>query len=163
VILLSGPEPLRGILEKHLLYQIGDMIHNYHFVFIAGNPMGTVPADLPENVEYYTYLNAISLKPVIAKADLIVCRSGYSTLMDLAIMNKKALLIPTPGQTEQEYLAEYLKENGLFYYEQQKDLLLFEAIAKAFQYKGVTRPVFNPHSLMKNAVDALINSVAVKN
>ncbi|NCA79262.1 MAG: glycosyl transferase, partial [Sphingobacteriia bacterium] len=52
------------------------------------------------------------LQQLIVNAPTVICRSGYSTLMDLMTLGKKAVLIPTPGQTEQEYLAENLKEKG---------------------------------------------------
>ena len=43
---------------------------------------------------------------------------------------KSALMIPTPGQTEQEYLAKHLKQSGLFYIAEQKKLNLFNELKK---------------------------------
>ena len=52
---------------------------------------------------------------MVTGSDSIISRSGYTTIMELISMNCAALLIPTPGQTEQEYLAEYLSEKGWFH------------------------------------------------
>jgi UDP-N-acetylglucosamine:LPS N-acetylglucosamine transferase len=56
-------------------------------------------------------LPAAELCSLIMSSDLIISRSGYTTVMDLAALRKKSILIPTPGQTEQEYLGEYLMQN----------------------------------------------------
>jgi predicted glycosyltransferase len=50
----------------------------------------------------------------LASASLVIARSGYSTVMDLVRMRRRAVLVPTPGQTEQEYLARHLSDAGLF-------------------------------------------------
>jgi predicted glycosyltransferase len=60
-----------------------------------------------ENITWHNYLHDDELKEILLHSEKIICRSGYSTIMDLIRLNKGALLIPTPGQTEQEYLAYY--------------------------------------------------------
>ena len=42
-------------------------------------------------------------------------------------------MVPTPGQTEQEYLANYLNEKGLFYTMSQKAFNLELAFDKCYQ------------------------------
>jgi len=64
---------------------------------------------------YFPFLGMNELKWLIMNAKQIVSRSGYSTVMDLLALNKTAIFVPTPGQTEQEYLGDYLMKNGLFY------------------------------------------------
>ena len=59
---------------------------------------------------------------------MVICRSGYSTLMDLMRLRKRAFLIPTPGQTEQEYLARKLMQREVFYSATQKSFSLPEAL-----------------------------------
>ena len=61
-----------------------------------------------------SYLTSRDLNDVLLASKVLVCRAGYSSIMDLTALGKKALLIPTPGQTEQEYLAQYLNEQQLF-------------------------------------------------
>jgi len=62
------------------------------------------------NIKVYDYLLTDELEQVISKSEVVLCRSGYSTIMDLSVMNKKVFFIPTKGQFEQEYLAKYLNE-----------------------------------------------------
>jgi uncharacterized protein (TIGR00661 family) len=125
LLLLSGPEPMRGQLEALLLKQ-ATSLPDIHFTLVAGNPKGEKPASIPRNVRFYLYLNAADLYAAMQKAKLVVCRSGYSTIMDLLVLQKKALLVPTPGQTEQEYLATHLKECGYFDTVSQQKLILGE-------------------------------------
>ena len=55
-----------------------------------------------------SHLNGEELNQAMVDADIVISRSGYSTIMDLARLGKKAIFIPTPGQTEQtSYLAEH--------------------------------------------------------
>jgi predicted glycosyltransferase len=67
-----------------------------------------------ENILYYSHLPASEMQPMITESESIIARSGYTSVMDLISLNCSALLIPTPGQTEQEYLAVYLSEKGWF-------------------------------------------------
>lgn len=122
LLLLSGPEPMRSQLEQQLLRQAATLTQ-YRFSLVAGNPGGTTP-QLPPHISYYTHLESARLRPLLLDAALVVCRSGYSTVMDLAVLGKKALLVPTPGQTEQEYLAGYLSAKGYFQQKTQAGLSL---------------------------------------
>lgn len=142
LILLSGPEPTRTMLEVLLLEQCA-ALSNYNFTFVAGTTTGIVPEGLPGHITYHTYVNAKQLSLILPLASLVVCRSGYSTLMDLAIAGKKALLIPTPGQPEQEYLAASLMARGFFFYQNQATLNLSTDIPKAFSYSGFQVPSQN--------------------
>ena len=119
-LILSGPEPQRTILEK----KIGShpFLNDKNLVIVAGQPLKPgFSADEGSSVRY-GYLNADEMKYLIGESDLIICRPGYSTLMDLGLMERTALLIPTPGQTEQEYLAEYLAGKGWFTSMKQSDI-----------------------------------------
>ena len=66
------------------------------------------------NISFYNHLPSAEMKEMITGSESIITRSGYTTIMELISLNCSALLIPTPGQTEQEYLAEYLSEKGWF-------------------------------------------------
>jgi len=80
-------------------------------VLVRGLPDGVnLPA--PPGVTIHNHLPAAELEVVIRGAKQIICRSGYSTVMDLIRLGKRAILIPTPGQTEQEYLGNYLAQKG---------------------------------------------------
>jgi predicted glycosyltransferase len=157
LILLSGPEPMRSLFEDQLLAQIADIGH-YHFHIIAGNPAGLPPATLPPHITYTAYANAHELARALADAQLVICRSGYSTLMDLAMFGKKALLVPTPGQSEQEYLALHLQKQGISLSRQQVALDLKKDIAEAMRYNGfqVTENAHKFHR-MQQVIDDILN------
>lgn len=137
LVLLSGPEPMRSILEEKLLQQAASA-SDYQFHIIAGNPVGSANTHLPAHITYTTHVNAKELATALAHAQLIICRSGYSTLMDLVVFEKKALLIPTPGQSEQQYLAGYLQAQGVTLSRQQSEIDLGMDIAEALHYTGFT-------------------------
>jgi UDP-N-acetylglucosamine:LPS N-acetylglucosamine transferase len=105
--LLSGPEPQRTILQN-LIESGADSLHEPS-ILIEGRP-----SDLPnhyqikESLTKLRYARGQDLLDIIMQSEYIVCRSGYSTLMELLPLHKKMILIPTPGQTEQEYLASSL-------------------------------------------------------
>ncbi|OAV43146.1 glycosyltransferase [Lewinella sp. 4G2] len=102
--ILSGPEPMRSRLEQALLTQLSRLPGRHHLV--RGVP-GTTDPPKREGIDITSFADRTTLSKLIARADTIICRSGYSTLMDLAAVQYggKLVLIPTPGQTEQEYLA----------------------------------------------------------
>lgn len=105
LVLLSGIEPKRSILEKLLITQLNGVENE---VVIIGGTIEEKELPLPQ-FKYHSFLDKNELELEINKAEYIICRSGYSTIMDLHLLiNKTILLIPTQGQTEQEYLAEYL-------------------------------------------------------
>jgi hypothetical protein len=111
-VILSGPEPQRGILEKKLTHILKDKKHPS--IFLLGNPDKPDSMIRSGNIICYNHLPGPAMKEVIAGSEAIVTRSGYTTIMELVSLNCSALLIPTPGQTEQEYLARYLSEKGWF-------------------------------------------------
>ncbi len=116
--LLSGPEPQRTILERIIISQKERLPGK--LVIVAGTPgKNTQTGD--ETIRY-PWLDGADLEHLIEKADFIICRSGYSTVMDLYCTGKSALLVPTPGQPEQEYLAVYLSDKYNVTTIDQKDL-----------------------------------------
>ena len=132
LILLSGPEPQRSILSALLWEQLYHYMGKIHFV--EGSATAETPKDIPSHITHYKQLNNEQLLPLLQNAKLVICRSGYSTLMDLVRLNKKAILIPTPGQTEQEYLGKYMQQQGIFYCQSQKIFKLSRALAAAAQF-----------------------------
>ncbi len=108
LVVLSGPEPSRTRLEDKLLKKL----HKKDFLLVRG----IVSDEESPDDRIIHYLKAKDLNREICTSEIIICRSGYSSIMDLVALEKKAILIPTPGQPEQEYLGEYLqkKEDDLF-------------------------------------------------
>ncbi len=109
LILLSGLEPQRSILEKMILSQV-QAIAGFDFTLVRGVPQKEVVEEkINANIRLISHLYTNDLFEKIAESEIIICRSGYSTLMDLSFfVEKKLILIPTPGQTEQIYLAHRL-------------------------------------------------------
>lgn len=108
--LLSGPEPQRTYLEEEVrkaFVQTGRTC-----LLIRGVPGSTEIRPHNNKIDEVDWLYGDDLEQVVYTARQIICRSGYSTLMDLYYWQKSALFIPTPGQTEQEYLAKYWTQKG---------------------------------------------------
>jgi hypothetical protein len=111
-IILSGPEPQRSILYQKLFEVIKDK--EPFTVILGGQPDKNTGMESINNTIFYNHLPAAEMKAVISGSKNIITRSGYTVIMELISLNCSALLIPTPGQTEQEYLATYLQEKGWF-------------------------------------------------
>lgn len=111
LVLLSGPEPQRSYLEKILLKELKG--HNGRIFIVKGKIEPEFISEKKGGVEICNFLTGKDLEKIINESELIIARSGYSTLMDLAVLEKKAFFIPTPGQFEQEYLAEKIKKSGI--------------------------------------------------
>ena len=110
--LLSGPEPMRTRLEDILLPQLGALPLAVRLVRGLPRPADTA-ATLPrEPTPNLPYADTPTLSRLLTAARCVVARPGYSTLMDLRALGKPAILIPTPGQTEQAYLAQRAQLQG---------------------------------------------------
>ena len=113
-ILISGPEPQRTIFEQLIVKQSEEL--DMPVLIIRGLPnTNNKLTTSNKNLQYKNHLLASELSLILQQSEMIIARSGYSTVMDLLALQKKAILIPTPGQTEQEYLAKKLSEERLFF------------------------------------------------
>ncbi|MFC2109687.1 glycosyltransferase [Bacteroidota bacterium] len=127
LVLLSGPEPQRSLLENKLLLVLENYQGKIAFVRGVVSPTHQIE-DLP-NRKVFDFLMSKELETIINQSDMVVCRSGYSSLMDLKKLEKKAFFIPTPGQTEQEYLAKTMKEKNIADFCTQSDFNLSKITA----------------------------------
>jgi len=107
LIIISGPEPNRSQLEEKLLSEFKNFRGS--LAFVQGKVEEQRTKSQINNITVYNYLLSDELQDQINKSELIVCRSGYSSIMDLAKLSKKAFFIPTNSQPEQQYLAKYLE------------------------------------------------------
>jgi len=105
-IVLSGPEPQRTQLENKLLTQLTGITDSV--LFIRGLPGAANLPATPPNIICKNHLPQEALEMALLQSEWIISRTGYTTVMEILCLQKKAILIPTPGQTEQEYLAERL-------------------------------------------------------
>jgi uncharacterized protein (TIGR00661 family) len=112
LVILSGPEPQRTILENSLINRFQKL--DYKVLIVRGIPWAKTGQKLYDHIQLVSHLSSDLLLAYIKEAKFIICRSGYSSLMDLSILGKTALIIPTPGQTEQEYLADRMNKKMYF-------------------------------------------------
>ncbi len=134
MILISGPEPQRTLFEKLCIAQLTKS--NLNVMLVQGLPE-KVQRTNRDSIEIVNHLESGELADAIIQSDIIVSRSGYSSLMDLTILHKKKLiLIPTPGQTEQEYLAQKLASSGVAVVQSQNKLDLKTAFTQVNTTKG---------------------------
>lgn len=154
LVILSGPEPQRTIFEYILTVQIKQT--GYRAIIIQGMP-GTGSGNITEfkNISFASHLPAAQLENLISASDVIISRPGYTTIMDLIRLKKNAILVPTPGQTEQEYLAAYYNAAGIFYCVSQNEFDVKTALAELKKYVGkINLPEDN---LLENLVKSLDN------
>lgn len=136
LIILSGPEPQRGLLENYLKKEI--LNYQGKAIFIEGNIAPQQTKVIKDNVTYFNFMNSVELENVFNESEIVLCRSGYTTIMDLAVLRKKAFFIPTPGQYEQEYLAKKLMKEGLVPYATQDNFKISD-LEMVHDYKGLPR------------------------
>ncbi len=132
-VVLSGPEPQRTMFEEIITDQINDF--DGKVIFIKGKIESDKKSKVIRNVTFYNFMNAKELEQTLNQSKMVLSRSGYTTLMDLVKLQKKAFFVPTPGQTEQEYLAKRLKKKGIAPYCSQENFRI-EFLNEVELYKG---------------------------
>ncbi|MBL7742649.1 MAG: glycosyl transferase family 28 [Chitinophagaceae bacterium] len=156
LIVLSGPEPQRSILEEKIIKEIA------HYpgtaTVVRGLPASVNIIPSTNQIRFYNHLPAEELSREMSRAEYIISRSGYSTIMDLVKLQKKSILIPTPGQTEQEYLGKYLSEKKQAVCIAQRRFSLNNAIKQAKEFSYHIPVAGNEHSL-HIAVEKLMVSI----
>ena len=135
MIMLSGPEPQRTLLEEKLIQEIEHF--DGEVLFIKGLIEKEQIKQQLNHVTFYNFMHSRQLEQAINESDIILCRSGYTSIMDLCKLNKKAFFIPTPGQYEQEYLAEKLEKERLVPFASQ-DHFTIKNLEEIKQYKGLS-------------------------
>jgi hypothetical protein len=136
--IVSGPEPQRTILEN-ILWEQGNAL-GLPFMIVAGLPDQTHHEQKSEQGILHHHLASNALIKAIQNADYIICRGGYTSLMELIPFQKKLILIPTPGQTEQNYLGNYWHSKNWALSFDQKDFNLKNALALASQFEYQQAP-----------------------
>jgi uncharacterized protein (TIGR00661 family) len=136
LISISGPEPQRSFLEEKLAAQVGKLQGNVVMTLGKAEDYSVVKK---KHLTTYTFVNKDLREELLNRAKLVVSRSGYSTIMDVAVVGTKALFIPTPGQIEQEYLSEYHNKLGTFYSVSQNSIHLESDVSIAQEKTGITK------------------------
>lgn len=136
IAVLSGPEPQRTFLEQKIIKQAKANHKDYKALIIGGKSEKQEQYDIKDNIKYLSFLSTKELNEAMCAAKVVICRSGYSTLMDLMKTKNRAILIPTPKQTEQEYLAQHFLEQGIFFSQNQDEFDLEYALGQAGKMKN---------------------------
>lgn len=146
VAVLSGPEPQRTILESHLISQLKAIKTPSTLVrgIVSKEAIST-----EGNLTIIPYLHKEALLDLLCSAEVVICRSGYSTIMDLCTLQQKAIFIPTPGQTEQEFLAQNLSAKGMAVLQYQNAIHLRDAFNLVKTLKPLSFEMIEEDSLTK--------------
>lgn len=144
IAILSGPEPQRTYLEEQLMPQLKRL--GKPALVVQGKTDHFVES-FQDGIKVVSFLTSSALEASIAASRYIICRSGYSSIMDLATLYKKAILIPTPGQTEQIYLAQKLEAEKVFPMQYQDQIDLSDAFRKIESYSGFHLKQNDPYRL----------------
>lgn len=134
LVILSGIESQRKSLEEKILLEFKN--YKGKAVLVQGKIEKEQTVKIQNGIKTYNYLLSSELEKEINQSELVICRSGYSSIMDLAVLHKKAFFIPTSNQPEQEYLATHLKEQNLAPFCKEEDFNL-EQLTQVEDYKGL--------------------------
>jgi len=166
LVILSGPEPQRTLFEKKILEQLKNIPLNrlskgeLTALLVQGITEKNERKKISENMEIISHLTSEELQKEILSSEIILCRPGYSSVMDLAVLGKKAIFVPTPGQTEQEYLANYFSEKKIAYSVSQNTFDLQTALKESENYSGFTKNYSGEE--FKKAVDLFLKTLSYK-
>ena len=141
LVLISGPEPQRAYLESILKKNLKKSKKT--IVMVRGVVEEEQIWEETKNIRIVNFMKSSELEQAINSSEVIISRPGYSTVMDLSLMEKKVFFIPTPGQFEQEYLAKRLKHLGIAPYCEQHKFRL-DKLNEVPVYHGL-KPFLNPH------------------
>ncbi len=145
VAILSGVEPQRTKLENILRLQLQKL--DIRVLLVQGIVTKDNAESNTANIRTIPYLTSEKLNTVMAAANIILCRPGYSSLMDLAVLKKKAVVIPTPGQTEQEYLGAYLHKRKMVVCQRQEEVNIAAALDEIRGCSGLAAFINQPELL----------------
>lgn len=135
LIILSGPEPQRTLLERKIIEEAVQV--NQAMILVRGLPGNSNQFKAPSHLKVFNHLPAAILNDYLCTASYVIGRSGYTSIMDYMKTGVRSILIPTPGQSEQEYLALYLQQHQLAFTIEQDKFSLKAALQQAgiFNYK----------------------------
>jgi hypothetical protein len=132
LIVLSGPEPQRTLLENLLLQQLATWPQPV--LLVRGRPLDTTAIQAPPYVTVVHHLPAAQLQQAMLHSQYLLGRGGYTTLMDAVALGLRCIVVPTPGQTEQEYLAALLAKREMVLHVPQEGFDLATVMERAAQY-----------------------------
>lgn len=156
LVMLSGPENHRTLLENIIIDNL--VKYNIEATIVRGVKGKDAPVFIGK-ITLYDFVYAEKYVELIKKARYIICRAGYTSIMDLVMLNKKALLIPTPDHPEQEFLAKRLSELGYFPYMKQKEFNLKKALEILNSYNFANIPAILREKKYENHIKELSEKI----
>jgi uncharacterized protein (TIGR00661 family) len=145
LISLSGPPLERALFRQTILNQLASLNGNIAITTPEHNLdskssclIRKVQSDA-RKINVYTYLSRMDRELLLNRAKLLISKIGFTTLSDMAVLRKKALFLPTPGQPEQLYLAQYHNTKRTFRCVLPTKLNLATDVNLALRYQGVKR------------------------
>ncbi len=154
---ISGPEPQRTIFEEMFLSQVKEL--SLKVLLIQGITEKDHEWYIGDNIKVVSRMTADELNQTMCSSKLVLMRSGYCGIMDIVVLGKQAIFVPTPGQTEQLYLADYFHRKQLYYSQRQEKFNLKQALTEVSKYKGIL--LNRDDDILKERIEKLI-SVASK-
>jgi len=152
ITIISGPEPQRSVFEKKIFEVVSKT--NDEYLIVRGLPDEINNTFHFPNCKVFNHLSTNDMEEAIGHSEFIISRCGYTTVMEILSLQKKSILIPTPGQTEQEYLAQHLlKQNWCYTFDQKDDFEFHLQKAATFKYD---LPEMNMH-LHEGVITDFIN------
>lgn len=133
LIVLSGPEPQRSMLENKLRNELKN--YDGTVLMVRGLIEDKQKTDQNGQIKFINFMLTGELERTLRRSKLVISRSGYSSIMDLEAIGAKTFFVPTPGQYEQEYLAEHMKNLGYSDFVNQNEFSL-EKLHQGSKYKG---------------------------
>lgn len=162
-IVLSGVEPQRTLFENKILEQLKLNFQkfnqkNYKILFVRGSlsKNNKVIENTFDNIHFHHLATAQQLNEWLSASRGVLCRAGYSTIMDLAVLGSRAVLVPTPGQTEQEYLAQHLAATHFFTFQTQNDLDLSPFFQENKLLEGIPTILSPDISVLNRLIQTLL-------
>ena len=154
MVIISGPEPQRSLFEKKIFEVVSGNTDD--FLIVRGLPGEKENNFMLSNAKVFNHLNTADMQVAIESSEFIISRCGYTTVMEILSLKKKSIFIPTPGQTEQEYLAKHLsQQNWCYTFNQEEDFAKHLINAKSYQYN---LPEINMH-LHEEIIQEFIHSI----
>jgi hypothetical protein len=145
--ILSGPEPQRSYLQTKFIHNC--VRKGQKGAVLAGKPGAT--NNTIDGIPIIPHLADEEMLQLISRSRHVLMRPGYSSLMDFVTISQPALLVPTPGQTEQQYLAKCVKRWPQFSVQSQRKLDL----EKAKGLQSFEAPIPTGRNMLEAAISQL--------
>ncbi len=149
-LILSGPEPQRSLL----LRKVKQALPGRRLIVLSAEPVSE-PDDKDVNVTYFIGADRDTMRNILTGSTMVIARSGYTSVMELLSLGRGAVLVPTPGQTEQEYIGSHLNGRYGFITVSQEDISMIGSLHGRTAGNG-SPPLPESYPLLKEAVNTLL-------